>query len=200
MPDTDTQEAIPDERIEEVEVRHPESGAQGLITFHLADGRIISAPLSWSWRLEDADPEERENYRVSPSGLRVRWPEVDEDITAEALLRGGPAGGPKEIDPEALAHEAWPPARIKRLRDELDMSQSEFAEKVGVRRQATVSDWETGKQPPSSVVMRTLDLLASKVWGERGTLGPQIENAERSGSDGPTQSSEEDQGSRIAFG
>jgi Protein of unknown function (DUF2442) len=31
----------------------------GLITAHLADGRTISVPLVWSWRLANASPEQR---------------------------------------------------------------------------------------------------------------------------------------------
>ena len=41
------------ERIEDVEV------SESKITFHLTDGRIVSVPLSWSWRLQEATPEER---------------------------------------------------------------------------------------------------------------------------------------------
>jgi hypothetical protein len=34
----------------------------GLITAHLADGRTISAPLVWSWRLANATPEQRQRF------------------------------------------------------------------------------------------------------------------------------------------
>ena len=39
-----------------------------LITFHLVDGRVISAPLPWSWRLTDATPEQRNNYEIIGDG------------------------------------------------------------------------------------------------------------------------------------
>lgn len=32
------------------------------ITAHLADGRVISLPLAWSWRLSDATPAQRANW------------------------------------------------------------------------------------------------------------------------------------------
>lgn len=30
----------------------------------LVDGRTISVPLAWSWRLSEASPEERNNFRL----------------------------------------------------------------------------------------------------------------------------------------
>ena len=35
------------------------SVSEDMITARLADGRAISVPLSWSWRLSDATPEQR---------------------------------------------------------------------------------------------------------------------------------------------
>ena len=32
------------------------------ITAHLGDGRVISVPLAWSWRLSDATPAQRANW------------------------------------------------------------------------------------------------------------------------------------------
>jgi len=50
---------------------------------HLADGRIISVPLAWSWRLAAATPAQRANYEIIGDGLGVHWSDVDEDISAE---------------------------------------------------------------------------------------------------------------------
>lgn len=163
-----------DERVESVEVEEPTDDSEGRIIFYLRDSRIVSAPLSWSWRLEEADSEERQNYRISPSGYRVRWPDVDEDLTPQGLLNGGPARDPELVDNHNVAQEAWPPSRIKQLREALGLNQDQFAEKVGVSRQATISDWETGTQRPSSTAMRTMDLLASRVWEE--SREPEIKN------------------------
>lgn len=61
------------------------------ITAALADGRKISVPLVWSWRLLQATPEQRKNYELIGSGQGVHWPDVDEDISAQGMLTGVPA-------------------------------------------------------------------------------------------------------------
>ena len=139
------------EQIEDVEV------SDTSITFSLADGRTVSVPLSWSWRLKEATPEERQNYEISPSGYSVHWPDVDEDLSARGALRGAPAPRSSASSPVDAPSE-WTPARIQRLRKHLQLSQAEFGKRMGVR-QATVSDWETGKQTPSPMARRLLDQL-----------------------------------------
>ncbi|MBI4421218.1 MAG: DUF2442 domain-containing protein, partial [Gemmatimonadetes bacterium] len=49
------------------------------ITAHLADGRVISVPLAWSWRLTNATPQQRRNFRLIGRGEGIHWPDVDED-------------------------------------------------------------------------------------------------------------------------
>jgi hypothetical protein len=66
-----------------------------LIVAHLTDGRIISVPLVWSWRLLEATPEQRANYEIIGDGHGVHWPDIDEDISAEGMLYGMPAPRPK---------------------------------------------------------------------------------------------------------
>ena len=78
------------ERIEDVDV------SDSNITFHLTDGRIVGVPLSWSWRLQEATPQERQNYEISPSGYGVHWPDVDEGLSARGALRGTPAPRPMD--------------------------------------------------------------------------------------------------------
>ena len=48
-----------------------------LITARLADGRSISVPMVWSWRLSEATPEQRNNFEIIGNGLGVHWPDVD---------------------------------------------------------------------------------------------------------------------------
>ena len=74
-----------DARIKTVDV------SEEMITAHLADGRIISVPLAWSWRLTSATPAQRGNYEIIGDGHGVHWPDVDEDISAEGMLIGTPA-------------------------------------------------------------------------------------------------------------
>ena len=61
------------------------------ITAELMDGRTISVPLAWSWRLSEATPKQRANWEIIGDGHGVHWPDVDEDISAEGMLYGIPA-------------------------------------------------------------------------------------------------------------
>ena len=67
-----------------------------LITFHLVDGRVISVPLVWSWRLSDATPAQRNNYEIIGDGQSVHWPDIDEDLSVEGMFNGVPARRPKK--------------------------------------------------------------------------------------------------------
>ena len=60
----------------------------------LSDGRSVSVPLAWSWRLSEATPAQRSHYELIGSGQGVHWPEIDEDLSTEGLLRGAPAPRP----------------------------------------------------------------------------------------------------------
>jgi hypothetical protein len=64
------------------------------ITAQLVDGRVISVPLVWSWRLSEASPKQRSNYKIIGDGHGVHWPDIDEDISAEGMLYGIPAPRP----------------------------------------------------------------------------------------------------------
>jgi hypothetical protein len=61
--------------------------SQDALNVGLADGRIISVPLSWFPRLEGASPAERKNWDLIGGGLGIRWGGIDEDISVESLLR-----------------------------------------------------------------------------------------------------------------
>ncbi|MDH3643848.1 MAG: DUF2442 domain-containing protein [Gammaproteobacteria bacterium] len=54
----------------------------------LRDGRSISVPVSWYPRLEHASPVERSHWELLGSGSGIRWPDIDEDISVDALLAG----------------------------------------------------------------------------------------------------------------
>ncbi len=68
--------------------------AEDTITAHLIDGRVISVPLAWSWRLSEATPKQRANYKIMGDGHGVHWPDIDEDISAEGMFYGVPAPRP----------------------------------------------------------------------------------------------------------
>ena len=65
------------------------------ITAQLMDGRTISVPLAWSWRLSEATPKQRTNWEIIGDGHGVHWPDLDEDISAEGMLYGIPAPRPR---------------------------------------------------------------------------------------------------------
>jgi len=64
------------------------------IIARLTDGRTISVPLAWSWRLSEATPQERSNFRLIGAGQGIHWPDVDEDISIRGMLDGTPAPPP----------------------------------------------------------------------------------------------------------
>lgn len=57
----------------------------------LADGRTLKVPLAWFPRLSGASTAELENWQISAAGFGIHWPDLDEDISSEGLLRGAPA-------------------------------------------------------------------------------------------------------------
>ena len=65
-----------------------------LITFYLGDGRVVSVPLAWSWRLSDATPAQRNNFEIIGDGQGVHWPDVDEDLSLDGMFHGTPARRP----------------------------------------------------------------------------------------------------------
>ena len=61
------------------------------LTVDLMDGRSIAVPLAWYPRLLEATPAQRGKWEISGGGFGIHWPEVDEDLSTEGLLRGAPA-------------------------------------------------------------------------------------------------------------
>ena len=57
----------------------------------LLDGRTIIVPLAWYPRLLHATPQQRAKWKIAGGGYGIHWPEVDEDLSVEGLLRGLPA-------------------------------------------------------------------------------------------------------------
>lgn len=61
------------------------------LVVELQDGRAIATPLAWYPRLAKATPEQRLNWEIGGGGYGIHWPDVDEDLSTEGLLRGAPA-------------------------------------------------------------------------------------------------------------
>jgi hypothetical protein len=65
------------------------------LSVRLKDGRTISVPLAWYPRLFHATDKQRTNWKIAGGGYGLHWPEIDEDISTEGLLRGAPAPKPR---------------------------------------------------------------------------------------------------------
>lgn len=76
---------VADERV--LDVRFDEHS----LIVDLMDGRIISVPLAWYPRLFNATPEQRGRWEKCSGGYGIHWPDIDEDLSTEGLLRGAPA-------------------------------------------------------------------------------------------------------------
>ena len=53
----------------------------------LVDGRRLSVPLVWFPRLAAAAPTQLANYELLGDGESIYWPDLDEDLSVEGLLR-----------------------------------------------------------------------------------------------------------------
>jgi Protein of unknown function (DUF2442) len=74
-----------DERVSEV------SFTDSTLSVTLKDGRTITVPLTWYPTLLNARPEQRMHWKIAGGGYGIHWPELDEDLSTEGLLRGAPA-------------------------------------------------------------------------------------------------------------
>ncbi len=74
-----------DERVADVNITDDE------LSVRLMDGRTITVPLAWYPRLLNATPAQRKHWEIAGGGFGLHWPDVDEDLSTEGLLRGAPA-------------------------------------------------------------------------------------------------------------
>ncbi len=75
---------VADERVAEVGI------GEDVLTVSLMDGRTISRPLAWYPRSLNATEAQRRNCEISGGGYGIHWPEIDEEISTDGLLRGAP--------------------------------------------------------------------------------------------------------------
>ncbi len=80
-------------KVQEIRIKEI-SISDDTISAHLLDGRTISVPLAWSWRLSEATSEQRSDYQIIGDGQSIHWPDIDEDLSAEGMLYGIPAPRP----------------------------------------------------------------------------------------------------------
>ncbi|MGH7600613.1 MAG: DUF2442 domain-containing protein [bacterium] len=80
-----TSDIKPGERVKDVHI------SEDALAVDLIDGRTITVPLVWYPRLLHATPEQRAKWQMSGAGYGIHWPDIDEDLSTEGLLRGAPA-------------------------------------------------------------------------------------------------------------
>ncbi len=80
-----TSDIKPGERVKDVHF------TEDALSVDLIDGRTISVPLVWYPRLLHATAKQRNNWQVCGGGYGIHWPDIDEDLSTEGLLRGAPA-------------------------------------------------------------------------------------------------------------
>jgi hypothetical protein len=76
-----------DERVKNVTIKDE------MLVVDLMDGRIISVPLAWYPVLIQASESQLLKWEIAGGGYGIHWPELDEDLSTEGLLRGAPAPG-----------------------------------------------------------------------------------------------------------
>jgi hypothetical protein len=90
-----------DERVSDVEID------QDSLIVSLMDGRTIFVPLTWYPRLLKATPAQQARWKIAGGGYGIHWPDIDEDLNTEGLLRGAPA-------PRAIPKKPGPRTRKRR--------------------------------------------------------------------------------------
>jgi hypothetical protein len=68
------------------------------LSVDLMDGRTITVPLVWYPKLLSATQTQRDHWEPSGGGYGIHWPEMDEDLSTEGLLRGAPAPKSQRIE------------------------------------------------------------------------------------------------------
>jgi hypothetical protein len=95
------------------------------------DGRQLWQSLTYYHRLQQATPDQRNNYRLSYSG--IHWPDVDEDISFESFLYDAPE--PSGVSRLFLTHP--------------ELNASALARKMGMK-QSLLAAYINGIKKPSS--------------------------------------------------
>ena len=80
-----TSDIKPGERVKAVHF------TEDYVSVDLIDGRTITVPLAWYPRLLHATVQQREKWQIAGGGYGIHWPDIDEDLSTEGLLRGAPA-------------------------------------------------------------------------------------------------------------
>ena len=73
---------------------------QDLVVSARKDGRkIVTRRCWWYPRLYRAAPEQRRRWELAGAGRGIHWPDVDEDLSLEGMLRGAKAPDARPPEP-----------------------------------------------------------------------------------------------------
>lgn len=53
----------------------------------LSNGKVIAVPYNYTKRLSGVTKEQREEYELIAGGIGIRFPQIDEDISIDGVLR-----------------------------------------------------------------------------------------------------------------
>lgn len=67
------------------------------LSVDLMDGHTITVPLALYPSLLHATKEQLSNWEVCGGGFGIHWPDLDEDLSIEGLLKGLPASSKSSV-------------------------------------------------------------------------------------------------------
>ena len=53
----------------------------------LNTSRVLTVPYTYTKRLENATSKQLKNYRLIANGVGIHFPDIDEDISVEGIIR-----------------------------------------------------------------------------------------------------------------
>jgi hypothetical protein len=67
--------------------------SENMLRVSLLDGRVIATPLDWYPRLVEASETQRANVELGLTG--IHWPDLDEDLSVQGMLKGSKPSPPQ---------------------------------------------------------------------------------------------------------
>lgn len=61
------------------------------VTVELEDGRTVSVPILWYPRLAHGTDSERRHWVLISGGEGIHWPDLDEDLSVQGVIKGRPS-------------------------------------------------------------------------------------------------------------
>lgn len=137
-----------------------QSGADEIAMTFAEVEEILGASLPPTARVQRAWWSNRSSGAVQANAWMLAGYHAEEvDIGDERVTfrRPGQVYEVRRIDGEPV----WDATLVRALRHHLDLTQSEFAKKLGVR-QSTISEWETGVYEPRGASTTLLSIVAEQ--------------------------------------